>query len=103
MASTSGQGIATRRRTKMRLLAKDILLATAVLFGTAVTLPASALEFGKEKLIVENLPTQSASAQSPAQDLLVRADGDSIYLYVEQQQGAVLTVFNVTDPEHLKL
>jgi hypothetical protein len=89
----------------MRSGLKDILLATTVLLSTIVTLPtASALVFTKPQLIIENLPTHSAIAQSPSEDLLLRADDDgSTYLYVEQQQGALLAVFNVTNPEHMKL
>jgi hypothetical protein len=89
----------------MRSGLKDILLATTVLLSTIVTLPtASALVFTKPRLIIENLPTHSAIAQSPSEDLLLRADDDgSTYLYVEQQQGALLAVFNVTNPEHMKL
>jgi hypothetical protein len=89
----------------MRSRPKNILLATTVLLSTIVTLPtASALVFTKPQLIIENLPTHSAIAQSPSEDLLLRADDDgSTYLYVEQQQGALLAVFNVTNPEHMKL
>lgn len=89
----------------MKFKFKDILLAATVILGTAVTLrPTSALAFAKENLIVENLPADSAIAQSPAQDLLVRADENGpTYLYVEQQQGARLLVFDVTNPEYMKL
>jgi hypothetical protein len=65
---------------------------------------AAALVFNKPALTIEKLPTKSAIAQNPSQDLLLRADGDgSIYLYVEQQQGALLAVFDVTNPEHMKV
>jgi hypothetical protein len=76
------------------------LLATAVLFGAS--LPALAFERGN--FIVQELSSKPAFAQNSSQDLLLRADdeGDT-YLYVEQQQGALLTVFDVTEPEHIKL
>ena len=88
----------------MKFALKNALLAAAVLASTAAaTLPAAAA-FLKPKLVVEDLPTGPALAANTSQDLLLRADGDgSAYLYVEQQQGALLTVFDVTDPEHIKL
>jgi hypothetical protein len=76
------------------------LLATAVLFSAA--LPASA--FQRSNFIVQELSTKPAFAQNASQDLLLRADDDGdTYLYVEQQQGALLAVFDVTEPEHIKL
>jgi hypothetical protein len=43
-------------------------------------------------------------ARNTNEDLLLH-DGDdgSTYLYVEQQQGGVLTIFDVTNPDHMKL
>jgi hypothetical protein len=89
----------------MKSAFKNTLLATTVLLSTVGTLPtAAALVFNKPALTIEKLPAQSAIAESSSQDLLLRADGDgSIYLYVEQQQGAALAVFDVTNPEHMKL
>jgi hypothetical protein len=87
----------------MKLVFKDILLATAVLMGTVVTSP-SASAFSQNGLVIENLPTNSAIDESPAQDLLLRSANDgSTYLYVEQQQGTRLLVFDVTNPEHMSL
>jgi hypothetical protein len=84
---------------------KNIVLATTILLGTTVTLrPASALALTQEKLILEDLPANSAIAQSTTQDLLLRTDDNGpTYLYVEQQQGTLLFVFDVTNPEHMKL
>jgi hypothetical protein len=89
----------------MRSALKNILFASAILAGAAAaTLPASALVFLKPKLLVQSLPGNSAIAHSSTQDILLRADGNgATYLYVEQQQGALLAVFDVTDPEHMKL
>jgi hypothetical protein len=84
---------------------RNIVLAAAVLLGTTVTLrPASALAFPQARLMLEALPASSAIAQSPTQDLLLRTDDNGpTYLYVEQQQGTRLFVFDVTNPEHMKL
>ncbi len=87
----------------MKFALKNTLLTAAVLASTAAAaLPAAA--FLKPKLVVEDLPTRPALAANTSQDLLLRADDNgSAYLYVEQQQGALLAVFDVTDPEHIKL
>ena len=80
-----------------------ILLSTALLAATAAsTLPAAA--FIKPRLIVQNLPAKDGIAPAASQDLFLRTDhnGDT-FLYVEQQQGALLSVFNVTDPNAVKL
>jgi hypothetical protein len=47
-----------------------------------------------------DLPEQ---AQTPGNSFFLYTDNDgSTYLYVEQQQGATLTTFNVTDPGKIK-
>src|ERR1700712_6026226 len=51
-----------------------------------------------------NLAVQPLAATKDAQDILLHADDNgSTYLYVEQQQGALLSVYDVTDPAHMKL
>src|SRR6202140_5096869 len=84
----------------MKLNLNSALLATAVLCGAV--LPASA--YGRSNFVVQDLSTKPAFAQNTSQDLLLRSDshGDT-YLYVEQQQGALLAVVDVTEPEHIKL
>jgi hypothetical protein len=85
----------------MKQTIKSILLAAAVIFGTiyvqASTLPAT-------NFIVQKLSTNHEFLRNTSEDLLIR-DGDdgSTYLYVEQQQGRVLTIFDVTSPDHMKL
>jgi hypothetical protein len=87
----------------MRSAIRNILYAAALVAGTpAITLPATT--FLTPKLLVENLPTRSDLADNTSQDLLLRTDRyGSAFLYVEQQQGALLAVFDVTEPEHIKL
>jgi hypothetical protein len=47
-----------------------------------------------------DLPEQ---AQTPGNSFFLYSDNDgSTYLYIEQQQGARLTTFNVTDPSKIK-
>jgi hypothetical protein len=48
-----------------------------------------------------DLPEQ---AQTPGNSLFLHSDSTgSTYLYIEQQRGARLSVFDVTDPAHIKL
>jgi hypothetical protein len=83
---------------------KNIVLATTVLVSAASTLTASAFEKPKSNFIVQQLSSKPEFTQNSSQDLLLRADErGTAYLYVEQQQGALLTVFDVTDPQHIKL
>lgn len=87
----------------MNFLVKHILLNTVFFAATAAsTLPAAA--FMKPKLMVQNLPSKDGIAPAASQDLFLRVDhdGDTL-LYVEQQQGALLSVFDITDLDHMKL
>jgi hypothetical protein len=74
----------------------------------AVALPTSAATAethsrSKDLVVMEptDLPEQ---AQTPGNSLFLHSDNaGSTYLYVEQQQGARLSAFDVTDPAHIKL
>jgi hypothetical protein len=79
-------------------------IKTAVLVNTvALTLPAAAA-FIQPKLMLQSLSTKPQFTQYTSQDLLLRTDEHgSMYLYVEQKEGAVLAIFDVTDPDHMKL
>jgi hypothetical protein len=85
----------------MKQTIKSILLASAVTFGTIY---AQASTSAKTNFIVQTLSTNPDFVRNTSEDLLLH-DGDdgSTYLYVEQQQGRVLTIFDVTNPEHMKL
>jgi hypothetical protein len=85
----------------MKQTIKSILLATVVTFGTIY---AQASTSAKTNFIVQTLSTDPDFARNTSEDLLLH-DGDdgSTYLYVEQQQGRVLAIFDVTDPDHMKL
>jgi hypothetical protein len=88
----------------MRSEIKNILVATAVLVSAAATTLPAAAAFFQPKLMVQSLSTNLEFAQNGSQDLLLRADDHgSTYLYVEQKQGAILAIFDVTDPDHMKL
>src|ERR1700733_15034155 len=85
----------------MKHTIKTILLATAVTFGTVCAQASTAV---KTNFIVQTLSANPEFAQNTSQDLLLHDDDNgSTYLYVEQQQGALLTIFDVTDPQHMKL
>jgi hypothetical protein len=78
------------------------LVVAATFFSTS---PAQAEIHSKSKDLVvmepSDLPEQ---AQTPGNSIFLHSDnaGDT-YLYVEQQHGARLSVFDVTDPAHIKL
>jgi hypothetical protein len=87
----------------MKAAIKNVILATVVLVNSAATsLPAAV--FTQPKLMVQNLSTKPEFAQNTSQDLLLRADEQgSTYLYVEQQNGTILEIFDVSDPAHMQL
>jgi hypothetical protein len=81
-------------------LALGLVVAAAVLTSTA---EAEIHSKSKELVVMEarDLPEQ---AQAPGNSLFLHSDNaGSMYLYVEQQQGARLSVFDVTDPARIKL
>jgi hypothetical protein len=80
-------------------LALGLVVAAAVL----TTAEAEIHSRSKDLVVMEahDLPEQ---AQEPGNSLFLHSDNaGSTYLYVEQQQGARLSVFDVTDPARIKL
>ena len=82
-------------------LALGLVVAAEVLS----TSPAEAEIHSRSKELVvmqaRDLPEQ---AQAPGNSLFLHSDNaERTYLYVEQQQGARLSVFDVTDPARIKL
>ena len=82
--------------------ALGLAVAGAVL---ATTSPAEAeLHSKSNRLVVMEARDLPEQAQTPGNSLFLHTDNaGSTYLYVEQQQGARLSVFNVTDPASIKL
>ena len=81
-------------------LALGLVVAAAVLTSTA---DAEIHSRSKELVVMEprDLPEQ---AQEAGNSLFLHSDNaGNTYLYVEQQQGARLSVFDVTDPARIKL
>ncbi|MFC5864820.1 hypothetical protein ACFPT7_21105 [Acidicapsa dinghuensis] len=78
------------------------LVVTAAVLATS-SAEAEIHSKSKELVVMEarDLPEQ---AQTPGNSLFLHSDnGGDFYLYVEQQQGARLSVFDVTDPARIKL
>src|SRR6201997_5772134 len=69
------------------------------------TLSAQAEIHSRSKqLVVMEAPDLPEPAQTPGNSLFLHSDGaGSTYLYIEQQRGARLSVFDVTDPARIKL
>src|SRR3984885_8811254 len=81
-------------------LALGVVVAAAVLTSTA---EAEIHSRSKELVVMEarDLPEQ---AQARGNSLFLHSDNaGSTYLYIEQQQGGRLSVFDVTDPARIKL
>jgi hypothetical protein len=81
-------------------LAIGLVVAAAVLTSTA---GAEIHSRSKELVVMEprDLPEQ---AQATGNSLFLHSDNaGNTYLYVEQQQGGRLSVFDVTDPARIKL
>ena len=82
------------------IVALGVMAAAAVLTTTA---EAEIHSRSKNLIVMEpsDLPEQ---AQEPGNSLFLHSDdAGRTYLYVEQQKGARLSVFDVTDPAHIKL
>src|SRR6202035_5387717 len=89
------------KNTIKSTLALGLVVTAAVL----ATSPAEAEIHSKSNNLVvmepRDLPEQ---AQAPGNSLFLHSDNaGGTYLYVEQQQGARLSVFDVTDPARIKL
>ena len=82
-------------------------LALGLVFAAAVltTSPAEAeIRSKSNDLVVMEARDLPEQAQTPGNSLFLHSDNaGSTYLYVEQQQGARLSVFDVTDPARIKL
>jgi hypothetical protein len=83
----------------MNFTAKTALLSTALVLMMTGNQANAAV---KAQLVVRPLSPHYAS--SDAEDLMLHSvQNGSTYLYVEQEQGAMLSVFDVTNPAHMRL
>jgi hypothetical protein len=83
----------------MHFTAKTALLSTALTLTMAANQADASV---KAQLVVR--PLSPHYATSDAEDLMLHSvKNGSTYLYVEQEQGAMLSVFDVTNPAHMKL
>ena len=87
------------------IIKSTLALGFAVAAAVLPTSSATAETHSKSKALVvvepRDLPEQ---AQTPGNSLFLHSDSaGSTYLYIEQQRGARLSAFDVTDPAHIKL
>jgi hypothetical protein len=84
---------------------KSILALGVIAAATVLTTTAEAEIHSRSKNVVVMAPTDLPEhAQEPGNSLFLHSDNAGrTYLYVEQQQGARLSVFDVTDPAQIKL
>ncbi len=77
--------------------------AKTTLLSTALSLTV-AFSQAHASVVQPQLAVQPIAATTDAQDLMLHADDNgSTFLYVEEQQGAMLAVYDVTDPAHIQL
>jgi len=76
--------------------------AKTALFSAALALTVA---FNQADAYVKtNLVVQPIAATAGAQDLMLHGDDNgSTFLYVEQRQGSLLSVYDVTDPARIRL
>jgi hypothetical protein len=96
-----------KEENNMKLInaSNHVLLSMTAAAALFLALPASAEIHSKTRELIvvqpKDLPEQ---AQMPGNSFFLYSDDHgSTYLYVEQQQGARLTVFDVTDPGKIKV
>jgi hypothetical protein len=79
-------------------------IAVAAVTGLLLTLPVQAeIKSHSGNLIIEQPADLPEMARTPGQALLLyQAHDGQTYLYVEQQNGAQLAIFDVTDPAKIK-
>ena len=82
-------------------LALGLVVAASVLFTTSAE---AEIHSRSKQLVVMEAPDLPEQAQTQGNSLFLHSDSaGSTYLYIEQQRGARLSVFDVTDPAHIKL
>jgi hypothetical protein len=82
-------------------LALGLVVAASVLFTTSAE---AEIHSRSKQLVVMEAPDLPEQAQTQGNSLFLHSDNaGSTYLYIEQQRGARLSVFDVTDPAHIKL
>jgi hypothetical protein len=89
----------------MNNIIKSTLALGLVVAAAALTSTANAEVYSKSKdLVVMEAHDLPEEAQVSGNSLFLHSNNaGSTYLYVEQQQGARLSVFDVTDPARIKL
>jgi hypothetical protein len=95
--------ISKRRNVMNNIIKSTFALGLAVTAAVLPTSPAEAEIHSRSKELVI-MEARDLPAQAPGNSLFLHSDNaGSTYLYVEQQQGARLSVFDVTDPARIKL
>jgi hypothetical protein len=91
----------------MKTIASLRLIESCLLAGMLLTMNSALsaeVQSKSRDLIVEGPSDLPEQARTPGNSCFLYADGGgSTYLYVEQQQGARLSVFDVTNPSKIKL
>jgi hypothetical protein len=82
-------------------LALGLVVAASILPTSSAQ---AAIHSRSKQLVVMEAPDLPEQAQTPGNSLFLHSDSaGSTYLYIEQQRGARLLVFDVTDPARIRL
>jgi hypothetical protein len=94
-----------RRSTMNNTIKSTLALGLVVTAAVLATSPAEAkTRQTSNNLVVMEARDLPEQAQLPGNSLFLHSDNaGNTYLYVEQEHGARLSVFNVTDPARIKL
>jgi hypothetical protein len=82
-------------------LALGLVVAASIL---PISSAQAEIHSRSKQLVIMEAPDLPEQAQTPGNSLFLHSNSaGSTYLYIEQQRGARLSVFDVTDPAHIKL
>jgi hypothetical protein len=82
-------------------LALGLVVAASILPTSSAQ---AAIHSRSKQLVIMEAPDLPEQAQTPGNSLFLHSNSaGSTYLYIEQQRGARLSVFDVTDPARIKL
>jgi hypothetical protein len=85
---------------------QSTLAVSLVVAASILPTPSAEAEIHSrsKQLVVMEAPDLPEQAQLPGDSLFLHSDSaGSTYLYIEQQRGARLSIFDVTDPARIKL
>jgi hypothetical protein len=104
MAACVDQNLILKRRNTMKNIKSTLALGLVVTAAILATSAEAEIHSKSNDIVVMEARDLPEQAQTPGNSFFLHSDNaGGTYLYVEQQQGARLSVFDVTDPAGIKL